>query len=405
MRKLLPLAWRNVWRNRRRSLITMSAVVFAILLIGAANAVQQGTYDAMEEHAVRLFTGDLQIRHAGFEEEQALELSLEDGAVDWDAVLGGRSYTRRLTAFGLVSSDSASAGVLLLGLEPDREPQITSFADGVEAGRLLTPGDYDVLLGQTLAQNLGVAVSDTVVVLTQGLYGAMGADVYAVAGLIRTGSVEMDRQLMVLSLEAAQELLVMPGRFTQVIVRTESLRAAQALAPELQAELGEGVEVMSWRALMTELEQMRAMDDIGNGIFYLFLLLLVGFEIFNTATMSVMERVREFGILQAVGMRPGQISVLVGLELVIKVLLALATAGVIVVTLALIFGEVTIPFSQELREAYEGFGVQLEGVTFSTRPSVLVFPFTAVGVIALLALIYPILRVRRFSPVEAFRHV
>jgi putative ABC transport system permease protein len=383
----------------------MSAVVFAVLLISAANAVQQGTYDAMEEHAVRLLTGDLQVRHAGYEAEPSLELSLEEGAVDWEDALGGRPYARRITTFALVSSDSASAGVLLLGVEPEREPQITSFADNVVAGRPLAPGDYDVLFGQTLAQNLGVTLGDTVVVLTQGLYGAMGADVYAVAGLLRTGSVEMDRQLMVLSLDATQELLAMPGRYTQVVVRTESLRAAEALAPPLRQRLGDGAEVLSWRQLMSELEQMRAMDDIGNSIFYLFLLLLVGFEIFNTATMSVMERVREFGILQAVGMRPGQISTLVGLELVLKVVLALGAAAVLVTALGLAFGGATIPFSQEMREAYEGFGVQMEGITFSARPSVLVLPFSAVAVIAALALVYPILRVRRFSPVEAFRHV
>ena len=409
MTKLLKLAWRDIWRNRRRSLLTMGAIVFAVVIISLANAVQYGTYDAMEELVVRVYTSDIQVHRAGFQEERTLSYSMEEAEQDWadcfDDYPWVEASSKRLTGFGLASSDSSSAGALIVGIEPEAERAISTFANNPAEGQALSSEDSQaVLLGATLARNLNIAVGDSVVVLTQGYRNVMGADLYLVKGLVRTGSPDVDRAMMIMPLADAQYLFSMEDRFTEVVLRTSDFRGAETYAAALRADLGtDQYEVMPWRAMMPELQQMRALDDAGNYIFYLFLVLLIGFEIFNTTTMSMMERVREFGVMMSIGMKPRQISLLVTLELMMKVLLALAIGFLIMVVALAFLKDNPIPVTGELQQFYEEWGFTVEGIAFSARPTIFIFPMLSVATVALLSMVYPILRMRRFSPVQALR--
>ena len=409
MTKLLELAWRDIWRNRRRSLLTMGAIIFAVIIISLTNSVQYGTYDAMEELVVRIYTSDLQVHRTGFQDERTLSYSMEESEQDWASYFDEypwiEAVSKRLTGFGLASSDSSSAGALIVGIEPETEGSVSSFANAPFEGRALVAEDRQaVLLGATLAHNLNVGVGDSVVVLTQGYRNVMGADLYAVKGLVRTSNPDVDRAMMIMPLADAQYLFSMEGRFTEVVIRGHDFRGADSYAAVLQAALGEEqYEVLPWREMMPEIQQMRALDDAGNYIFYMFLILLIGFEIFNTTTMSMMERVREFGVMMSIGMKPRQISLLVTLELMLKVVLALAIGFLITFVAVSILKDNPIPVTGELQELYEEWGFTIEGISFSARIVIFFFPMLAVTTVSLLSMIYPILRMRRFSPVQALR--
>ena len=409
MGRLLKLAWRDVWRNRRRSLLTIGAVLFAVLLISLANSVQFGTYDAMEATVVRTFVSDMQIHRAGYLEEPSLMASLEEDEQPWRDIRQRHGWiqaaTRRLSGYGLASSDSSSAGASIVGIEPQAEGLLTTFATNPVSGRALAAGDRgEVLIGETLARNLGVAVGDTLVLLTQGYQNVMGADLYAIQGLLRTGTPDLDRALVVMPLADAQYLFSMEGRFTEFVIRTDDFRKAAQYAAALQASLPEDeYEALAWRSMMPELEQMRALDDAGNYVFYFFLVLLIGFEIFNTTTMSMMERVREFGVMLSLGVKPRQVSFLVAMELAIKVLLALVIGFAITYAAVLLLSQNPIPLSEDMRQMYDDFGFTVEGIFFSARPVIFVFPLASVAFVAIASMVYPVLRMRRFSPVQALR--
>lgn len=409
MGRLLKLAWRDVWRNRRRSLLTIGAVLFAVLLISLANSVQFGTYDAMEATVVRTFVSDMQIHRAGYLEEPSLMASLEEDEQPWRDMRQRHGWiqaaTRRLSGYGLASSDSSSAGASIVGIEPQAEGLLTTFATNPVSGRALAAGDRgEVLIGETLARNLGVAVGDTLVLLTQGYQNVMGADLYAIQGLLRTGTPDLDRALVVMPLADAQYLFSMEGRFTEFVIRTDDFRKAAQYAAALQASLPEDeYEALAWHSMMPELEQMRALDDAGNYVFYLFLVLLIGFEIFNTTTMSMMERVREFGVMLSLGVKPRQVSFLVAMELAIKVLLALVIGFAITYAAVLLLSQNPIPLSEDMRQMYDDFGFTVEGIFFSARPVIFVFPLASVAFVAIASMVYPVLRMRRFSPVQALR--
>jgi ABC-type lipoprotein release transport system permease subunit len=234
----------------------------------------------------------------------------------------------------------------------------------------------------------------------------MGAEVYRIKGLLRTGSNDIDRAMVLMTMADAQKLFAMPGRFTEWVIRSDNFRRAGNHASDLRNATADlDVEVLTWQELMPELQQTRAFDDAGNNIFYLFLILLVGFEIFNTATMTVLERVREFGVLQSIGLRPRQVSLLVFMELAIKIVIGVGVGMAILISLALAFPDVTIPLSEDLREMYASFGFTVEGFGFSTRPVVFIQPLVSVLVVSFLAILYPIWKVRQYSPVDAMRHV
>ncbi len=409
MRRLIKLAWRDVWRNRRRSFMTIGAILFAVLLISLANSVQYGTYGAMEVTVVRAFVSDIQIHRPGYADEPTLTASLTEQEQGWNDLAESHSWiiatSRRLSGYGLASSDASSSGVTIVGIEPESEARLTNFASSPTAGRALAPDDSgSVLIGDVLAGNLGVETGDTLVLLTQGYQNVMGADLYAIRGLMRTGNPDLDRALVVMTLADAQYLLSMEGRFTEYVVRTTDFHEADRHAAELQGALPEyHYEVLPWRAMLPELEQMRALDDAGNYIFYFFLILLIGFEIFNTTTMSMMERVREFGVMLSIGVKPRHVSMLVAMELAIKVVLALVIGFAVAFAAVYLLSQQPIPLSESMREMYDDFGFNVEGIVFSARPVIFAFPMVAVAAVALVSMVYPVLQMRRFSPVEALR--
>ena len=409
MTKWLTLAWRDLWRNRRRSFISMSAIAFSVFIISLANSLQTGTYDSMEEIAVRLFPGDIQVQSKGYFDDKSLNRSLTDGQVDYAAFpeqfAAINAVARRITGFGLASADSSSAGAMILGIEPEFEAQITTFSTKIFEGEALTDGDVQsVLLGHILARNLGAGIGDTVVVITQGFRNAMGADLYTVKGTLRTGTTDVDRSLMVMPLAASQYLFSMEGRYTELVVGTNDLRASTRTANAIAATVNaEEVDVLSWRELIPDLQQTRALDDAGNYIFYAFLILLVSFEIFNTTMMSVMERVREYGVMMAIGVRPYQISMIVTFELILKVIIGILAGLLIVGTLVFFLKDNPIQLPPEMTQMYEELGFTIGGISFAARPGLFVFPVVAVLAAGLVSTIYPILRLRTFSPVEALR--
>jgi ABC-type lipoprotein release transport system permease subunit len=409
MLKLLKLAWRDIWRNRRRSLITMSAIVFSLFLITGFHSLQNGTYDAMEEVAVRIFTGDVQVHREGYYDERTFSYAMEGDEYDWDSLADEYEEievaARRITGFGLLSSDSSSVGGIIVGIDPAREYGISTFASAPVEGERLQPGDdHEVMLGRTLANNLGLSVGDTVVVLTQGFRNAMGADLYVIKGLLRSGNPEVDRSMMIMTVEDADFLFSMEGRFTELVIKTANFRDSDRLARQLEDRFdSDRFEVMGWKSLLPELQQARAMDDIGNYVFYAFLLIMVGFEIFNTTMMSVMERVREFGVIMSIGMKPWQITLLIAMELILKTLLSVAVGfGIAFIVVSYMHAN-PIPLPEDWSAMYEDFGFSVPAISFSSRPYIFYEPLMWIGMIAVIALVYPILRMRRFSPLEALR--
>jgi len=396
MRKLLNLAWRNIWRNKRRSLITISAIAFAILIVAMTRSMQYGTYDTMEYMAVSLYNGEIQIHRNGFQNERSVEYFLDQDEKDWQALVETQpqytAFSRRITSFGLVSSDSASTGALIVGIEPEKELRITQFTGMIKDGEPLNSGDdHLVLVGATLARNLAVGIGDTLVVLTQGYHNQMGADLYVIKGTISVGHSELDRGLMIMPLHNAQELYSLDNGITEVVLSTTNFRNATRASKALYTDLNDDrYEVLSWEEMMPELKQLIILDNI-SGIFYLiFILIIVGIEIFNTTMMSVVERTREFGILQSIGMKPKQIGGLIFMESFLKMVISLTVGFLLSVLVVFVLTQNPLPLPDGLKEAYADYGFVIDEIKFSSDAKVFYEPILTIAIFAVLALFYPI---------------
>ncbi|RMD93014.1 MAG: ABC transporter permease [Calditrichaeota bacterium] len=408
MFKFTRLAWRNIWRNRRRSYITMGAIVFAITITGIMRSLQYGTYDALESYAVSLLVGEIQLQKKGFQDQQTLTYSFPENALPWNRFLADhvpvKAYSKRITGYGLVGSELTSAGAMIIGIEPGREKRVTVFTTLLTGGHTLEDSDdHRVLLGRTLAKNLNIGVGDTVVVLTQGYHNELGADRYIVKGLIRSGNQELDRALVVMSLRDAQELFSMEGRVTQVVFKTANFRRARQYARLLSSRLDEtDLQFIPWQQLMPEMLQLITWDNVSGAIFLIFLLIIVGFEILNTTLMAIMERVKEFGILQALGVKPRQLSLMIFLESIFKIVLAISAGLVLTYVIILLIKSHPIPLSGELKEAMQSWGF-ITDFYFTDKPRVFLEPLVTVSIISALSLIYPLRMATRLSPVESLR--
>lgn len=324
---LFNLAFRNLWRNQRRTLLTLSAMVVSAALLILSLGVFSGMFQDMLASATEQYHGHLVLAEPAYHQRRDLFATLPQAAADLPALanepqLRGRSP--RLRGFGLLSQAEASQPVELLGILPARERQVTTLERSLTAGRYLNDGETDgAVIGVGLARKLGIGLGDEVVFVTQAADGSIGNDLLSVVGLFSTGDNRRDNSLVLAPLAWLQKVLALDGQIHEVAMAVAEPMEAAALADRLNLQLHGDGEILDWGDLMPEMREAIASYDVSRMIVVMILYAATGLGILNTFFMSVMERTREFGILMAQGMRPWAIRRLVLLETLLLGSLAL----------------------------------------------------------------------------------
>jgi putative ABC transport system permease protein len=405
---ILKLAWRNISRNMRRSVITIAAVTFAVLLSVVMRGMQLGTYENNINSAVKMFTGHLQIQHKDFKSNPALTKSFKyDDAIK--DILDNRAdemiYTPRIYGNGLIGFNDNSSGVILFGMDPDTETKTSTIHERVKEGEFISnDAPYDIVIGNKLAGNLNASIGDTVVILASCMDGSTGNMKFRIRGLSRSGSQEMDAMGVFMTLEAADELLSMYGKITALAISTDGLAEMDRLKPILKTEINNvQLVVLDWKDLMPELKQMIDMDDAGGIIMLIILMIIMSFGILNTILMSVTERFKEFGIMLAIGTKKGKLVSIVIFETIFIVLLGLLVGNILAWISNYILYLNPITFTGEIAKMYEDYGFL---PILSTTMNPVIFIYTSLSVIAMsaLAVIYPAFRVLKLEALKGIRY-
>lgn len=408
----LKLAWRNIWRNPRRSLLTVAAIVFASALLVFMLSFQFGSYAVMIDTALKVNSGHMQIQAQGFLDKPDMKRVIEDpGAVaplldkfkDQGLL---QDYTMRAETFALLSSNERTYGGLVMGVDPEREARVTNIKDIIRQGENLAPGDYDqALIGATLAKNLRLKLGDEFVVLGQGRDGSIAAFVYTIKGIFESGQDELDRQAVQIPLGNFDEVFSMRGAVHRMVLTAPDLD----LLPELKQGLGKavsGVEnkypltVLDWKELLPGLQQSIQMDLFGGLILYTLLIIVVSFSILNTFLMAVFERTRELGVLMALGATPGRLSRILLLESGLTTLLGLILGIGLGAVVTLYFQSHGIGFSGDTAELMSHYGLpdrlypRLSLLSASIGPGLVLL-------VTMFAALYPALKVRLLKPLKA----
>ena len=403
----LRLAWRNLWRQPRRTWLTTGAMVFSNVLLVFMISLQFGMYGLMINNTLQMFSGHMQVQAPGYVDDQKMRQTVPDVqplAASLRGELNSDKVAARGWAFGLASSAERSYGIGIYGVEPAFEPQVSNIPGLIEEGRFLDdPDAYEIVIGNILARNLRVTVGDEVTLLGSGLDGSFAAAVLQVAGIFRSGVKEIDRNIAEMPLGAFQEVFYMEGAGHQVVVMAPSLGQVAALEARVEAFVNrdDGLVVVDWDALQPGLKQAIQADMSSAFFMYGILVILVAFSVLNTQLMSVLERTHEFGVVMALGMKPGRLGRLVLLETALMGFLGLVLGALAGAALTIWLGirGYSIPGMEEMAAQFN-----LPGRIYpqATVLSTLIGP-VVVFVFSVLAAVYPAWRLRGLHPVEAMR--
>lgn len=409
---LWKIAWRNLWRHRGRTLIMASVVAMAygFLLIGMG--VNAYLHDRMMNEAARAAGGDVLVHADGFWDTRATDRVLPDGARATAAVArvpGVAAAIPRVLTPGLVSTSADSRPVMLQGVSPELEARLRDPGLDLREGSFLDDGRSDgLVLGRRLADRLEVGVGDRVVLTGTRPDGEMTRALFHLSGIVETGTRELDEVLGYTTLEAAQRALGMGAAITQVGVLTDPGVTADSVAARIVAAAGssgDGLEVLTWADAVPELVGLLEMDAAMDAIYMGVIFLVVLFSITNTFLMAVMERVRELGLLNALGLRHARIGGLMLNETVLLTAVAMAAGLLLGLVGHLAISHWGIPISSYGIDEFEMGGIDVsQMVIYSTiRPLQWLVGSLFVATATVVSALYPAWRATRLAPAEAMR--
>jgi ABC-type lipoprotein release transport system permease subunit len=405
------MSWRNVWRNRRRSVLTVSAIALSLTFNILMRGIADGFHEQMVDNSVRANIGHIEVHRQGYHDDPGLNRTLPDPRRVDDVVrrlphLRGSSL--RVLGDGLASTSENSAGIAILGIDPAREPTVTTIRRAVVKGRYLTADEArPVLLGDRLAETLRAHLGDKIVLLVQAADGSMGAQLFRLTGIFRSGAPELDRGVAYILLRDAQELFSLGDRITEEVLLLDSSDAVAAAQRSLEVSLAGGqgqCEVLTWSQVEPFLEQFIVLDDAFFYIIVAILFIVISVGILNTILMSVFERVREFGVMMALGTRPRQVVLLVVLEAGLLALVGVAIGGTLGSLATLYFARAGIDLAS-FAEGAASIGITTTTVHSKLTAANLVLSNLAVFGLVVLVSLYPAAHAARLRPVEAIRHV
>lgn len=407
----LKMGWRNIWRNKRRTLLTIAAVAFACILLVFMLSFQIGTYDTMINASVGIHTGHLQIQAKGYHEKQQIRQMVHHPEKMLAAIQelpAVTARTERGNAFSLVSSAERTYGALVIGIDPLQEAATSTLRKLIRKGRYLKAADTDVaLIGQLLAKNLQVNIGDELTVLGQGSDGSVAAAVFTVKGVYSSGMDDFDRSAIHVPLGYFQEVFTLGNNVHEIVVTVQSLAdvngVKQALEQKITDEnLADDLVVLDWMDLLPGLAQGIAMDLVSGLIIYVILILVVAFSILNTFLMAILERTREFGVMMALGTTPGRLVKMVMLESMLMTLVGIFTGIVLGMVLTWYFQVhgIVLAGSSEMLKQYGISGALYPRLTWF---SIVTGPLL-VFLITVCAALYPALKIKKLKPVDALTY-
>lgn len=403
---LFALAWRNIWRQRTRTILTLSSMAFASTLLVMMSSLQLGMYETMKTNTLALVDGLAQVQRDGYADDPELSKSIADPnaliqAVD--QIPGITAATPRATSFAILANGETSFGAAILGVDPVTEPLVTTLGTTVRSGRYLAESDAgEIILGETLARNLGLSIGQQVTVLGTGADRSIAADSLTVVGIFRTGIAGLDRQIAQMPLGRFQETFGM-GQSVNVIAltgeRIADVNRALARIRDVARGLDDGLIVRDWKEIQPALHQAILLDASTSLTLYLSLIFVVVFIILNTLLMSVLERTREFGMLLAIGMKPGQLGRMMWVELIVLAIFG-STIGIVIGSAGTYWLEqvgFTIPGLEEMAAM---FGLPDRLYPHLSLVSAFAFP-TLIVIAVSIGGIVPYRRILRLEPVPA----
>lgn len=403
---ILKLAWRNIWRNKRRSLLTAASVTFALFFAICMRSMQLGTYDNVYSNVINSSTGYIQVHAHGYWDDRILDKSMELTDSLSQLIIqteGVKDVVPRLESFSLLSTGNDTKGAMVMGIDAAAESRYFSLGEDLHQGELFTADERTILLSEGLADYFDTEPGDTVVMIGQGYHGISANGQYVVKGIIKLSTPDLNNSLAYLPIKEAQELFGAYGRISSLVIVPEDADDYNEISSALQSRLDTSqYEVMTWRQMMPELIQAMEADSAGGLVILFILYLVISFGVFGTILMLTAERVPEFGILISIGMSRGKIALITFLETVFLSLMGLLAGWILALPLTYYYHYNPIRLTGAMDDAMLEYGFE-PLIPASIDPSIALFHGFGVLLITMILSLYAVWSIYRLDPVKAKR--
>ncbi|MBW1689753.1 MAG: ABC transporter permease [Deltaproteobacteria bacterium] len=401
------LGWRNIWRNPRRTAVIMIAVIIGVWSMIFLGALMRGMIEDMIENGIATLTGHIQVHHKGYRDDPVIENSIADLNTIESALESllppGTQWTPRVRVNGIASNARHSDGVTLVGIDPELEAKVSFIGHAVTQGRYLTLDEENgILVGKALIDKFETKLGRKLVLMSQDTSGEIASRSFRIVGVFRAEMEATEKQFAFVTMHAAQRMLKLKEGISEFSIILLDQGEAERVAHKIEAALPSAYEVHSWRDLLPLLSAYLRLFDGFMWLWYLVVFIAMGFGIVNTMLMAVFERIREFGLLKALGMRPWWIikevlaesffllviGMAIGNTLGLLSVLALSGSGIDLSALAA--GTEYVGMARVIYPAVSGKDVAMANLM--------------VFILGLLVSVYPAAKAARFTPVEALAH-
>lgn len=405
---ILKIAWRNIWRNKKRTLITTLSISGALFLIILMRSMQFGFYDNIINTIVQSYSGYVQVHANGYWDKQSVNNSMEVDEKfinEINSINGIDNIAKRLQTFSLVSKGEKSKGVIITGIEIEKEQLITDWDKKIIEGSKSFDNADRIILSKGIAEYFDVTMGDTLVLFGQGYQGMMAAGKYVANGIIDLKNPKLNEMAIFMDIESAQDYISSENIATHLVIDKKEYYDEKKIAEDVRKTISSDYEVMTWKEILPELDQMITADNVGGLIMAFILYVIVCFGMFGTVLMMTEERMYEFGVLLSIGMDKIKLYLIILLETIM-----LSSIGVIIGVLTTrpishYFNRNPInmeSFGEGLGDAMGEFGFD-PIMPFSINWDIPISHAAFIFGISLLISIYPAIRILSLNPVKAMK--
>lgn len=397
MKTLLKLSWRNIWRNKRRSFISIASVLFAVFFASMADSFERGTYELSIKNMVELSTGYMQIQDVLYEEEPSIDnILLYDNKLrvvlnNFENVI---DYTvPRIQNFVLAAGESKTRGALVMGIDPGKELQLNNLDERIIEGSFISEQDDAVVIAEGFARALNLKVGDTLVLIGQGFQGVNAAGLFPIKGIVKLSVPDMNNNSVYMPLETAQWFFNAPERISSLLIMPKKPEQTNKIAEKLNQELdSEWYIVLTWEQMLEDLLKMMQVDRAGSRLIAYILYIVIAFGLFGTIVTMMLERIKEFRMMISIGMKRMQLAIICMLESIFLSFIGVILGLSITFPIALYFNRNPIALAGELVDMMDDYGFEAV-IPTSIAPDIFITESLTVFVISLLIGMYPVYKV------------
>lgn len=383
----------------------MASIFFGVLLAAVMSSMQEGSYANMINNIVKFYSGYIQIQDENYWDHKTLYYSFDATEELYDKINSVEEVTQvtpRLESFALMSSKDITQPAMIIGVDPEKEDQMTNLSQWISKGEYFKTDHNTILVAQKLAENLNVDLNDTIALLGQGYYGNTVAAEFVVHGILNFPNPELNKRFAYLDLQRAQEFYSAEGKLTSLALMLDGYRDLDRSMHQLKARLDSPYTALSWKEMQPEMVQMIESDRAGGLVMKAILYIVIGFGILGTIMMMIAERRKELGLMVAVGMQKHKLAFILFFETLYMGLVGVLSGILVSIPIIVVFIHNPIPLSGDAAQAFIDMGIE-PLMYFSAAPKVFLNQFLTVFIITMVISLYPLINVIKLKAIKYLR--